>query len=143
MPESGPQAAPPRRRLLVVDDDPLITRSLERVLLALEPQFEIAVAQSGIEALYSLAQARFDAVITDLHMPGLSGTEWLTRLRREHPETLCVVHSSQIESFGEDEVRRLVHAAFGKPTSPQKLIDGLRCLWLLRGSAPQPALRSA
>jgi len=129
--------------VLLVDDDALITRSLGRALVALQPNFEIEVAESAAEALHALARAPFDALITDLQMPGLSGTDWLVRLRREHPEVPCVVHSSQLESFGEDEVRLLSHAAFGKPTSPQALIDALEQMWVLFGRAAQLDLRSA
>ena len=143
MPASGPQAAPRKRRILLVDDDVVITRSLARALHALSSAFEIETATSGAEALNALSDARFDAVITDLQMPGLSGTDWVARLRGEHPELLCLVHSSQLESFGEDEVRRLAHACFAKPTSPQALIAALEHLWALRGELTHLGLRSA
>ena len=143
IPASGPKAAPALRRILLVDDDPMVTRSLERALGALRPDLEIRTAPSGERALTVLAEAPFDAVITDLNMPGLTGLVWLEKLRRENPTLLCVTHSSQLESFGEDEVRRLSHATFAKPAHAHALLEAIDRLLLLRSIAAHAGLRSA
>jgi two-component system response regulator YesN len=142
IPASGPRAAAPLLRVLLVDDDYLLTRSLRRVLMALRPDLTIHVASSANEALDVLATSAFDAIITDLSMPGLSGLDWLERLQHDYPELPRLIHSSQVESFGEDEVRRLSHAAFAKPARASELLGALElAAWL---SAPvQPGLRSA
>lgn len=112
-----------------MDDDALITRSLTRALRTLSDRLHVEVAHSGAEALVALERAAFDAVITDLQMPGVSGVEWLRQLRRAHPQLPCLVHSSQLESFGEDEVRRLAHATLAKPASLPMLLDALQRVW--------------
>jgi DNA-binding NarL/FixJ family response regulator len=75
-------------------------------------------------------------------MPGLSGLDWLERLQHDYPELPRLIHSSQVESFGVDEVRRLSHAGFAKPARASELLGALElAAWL---SAPvQPGLRSA
>ncbi|MGC4091821.1 MAG: response regulator [Polyangiaceae bacterium] len=143
IPASGRKAAAPQLRVLLVDDDFLNTRSLRRALLALRKNLEIEAVHSADEALQALSTQRFDAVITDLHMPGLSGIDWLVRLRTEHPNLLCVVHSSQLEAFGEDEVIRLSHVALAKPARPQELLDALECVWAFRSPTAQAGLCSA
>ena len=143
MPASGPQAVATPRRVLVIDDDALLRRSLARVLGALRPELQIHTASSGAHALEVLATQAFDAVITDLQMPGISGLAWLERLHHEHPELPCLVHSSQLESFGEDEVRRLCHAAFAKPVKTQLLLDALDSTWSQRLESTHAGLRSA
>jgi len=74
-------------RLLVVDDDEdnrqLLRRMLER------QGYVVALAASGPECLELLERDRFDLVLLDVIMPGLSGFEVLSRVR-EHPDMRSV-----------------------------------------------------
>ncbi len=62
-------------RLLVVDDDPGLRQSL-RLLLA-DDGHEVADAADGARALARAAAEPFDAILCDVRMPGMSGTEFL------------------------------------------------------------------
>ncbi len=74
----------PQRRVLVVDDDPLVLRSLTRVLAR---DFEVASARNGREALDLVrAGGTFDAMLCDLMMPELSGIELHEMLAQDDPE---------------------------------------------------------
>ena len=68
-----------RPKILVVDDEPAVQQALSRAF-ALE-RYEVEVARDGGEALEALAAARFDAVVLDVTMPGVSGLEVCRRLR--------------------------------------------------------------
>jgi two-component system response regulator MprA len=68
-----------RPRILVVDDEPAVQQALSRAF-ALE-RYEVALAGDGVEALDALAAERFDAVVLDVTMPGLSGLEVCRRMR--------------------------------------------------------------
>jgi PAS domain S-box-containing protein len=73
-----------QRRVLVVDDDPLVLRSLTRVLAR---DFEVASARNGREALDIVrAGGTFDAMLCDLMMPELSGIELHELLEKDDPE---------------------------------------------------------
>lgn len=73
-----------QRRVLVVDDDPLVLRSLTRVLAR---DFEVASARNGREALDLVrAGGTFDAMLCDLMMPELSGIELHELLEHDDPE---------------------------------------------------------
>ncbi|MDV3251620.1 response regulator [Devosia sp. BK] len=63
-------AMAPRKKVLLVEDEAMIAVFLEGVLT--EAGFETATAYGGAAALDLLASAypRFDAVITDIHLPG-------------------------------------------------------------------------
>jgi signal transduction histidine kinase/ActR/RegA family two-component response regulator len=84
--------ARPRRRLrlLIIDDDPILLRSL-RDVLEQDGQFVTAAADgaSGIAAFEAAhAQGRgFDAVITDLGMPGLDGRRVAHAIKQTSPPT--------------------------------------------------------
>jgi len=78
------EGAGPQRRVLVVDDDPLVLRSLTRVLAR---DFEVSSARNGREALDLVrAGGTFDAMLCDLMMPELSGIELHELLEQDDPE---------------------------------------------------------
>ena len=73
-----------QRRVLVVDDDPLVLRSLTRILAR---DFEVAAARNGREALDLVrAGGTYDAMLCDLVMPELSGIELHEVLTHDDPE---------------------------------------------------------
>src|SRR5258708_25824880 len=83
---------PPRgslTRVLVVDDA-LAARRLLSILLG-PPDYYCAMASNGEEALLTLQREPFDAVISDLQMPGMSGMELLSEVRRRHPHVAFLV----------------------------------------------------
>ncbi|MFO1486954.1 MAG: sigma-54 dependent transcriptional regulator [Verrucomicrobiota bacterium] len=75
-----PLNEPPR--LLIVDDDPG-QRSLLNSFLRSQG-FETETADSGTRALELLRSKKFNMMISDVRMPGLSGLETLRLARREH-----------------------------------------------------------
>ena len=76
-------------RVLAVDDEAAASRLLSLILAA--PAFQCTTASNGEEALVALQREHFDAVISDLHMPGMSGMELLTEVRRCHPHVAFLV----------------------------------------------------
>jgi cyclic di-GMP phosphodiesterase len=84
---SSEQQRPPR--VLAVDDESAAYKLLSLILAA--PAFQCMTASSGDEALLVLQREDFDAVISDLHMPGMSGMELLAEVRRLHPHTAFLV----------------------------------------------------
>jgi len=84
-------------RVLVVDDDRL-NREIARD--ALGGSAEIVSCASGEAALEELRRQPADLVLSDLTMPGISGTDLLERLRREHPGTdfVLLTGNASVES---------------------------------------------
>lgn len=86
----SPEAPPGSARCLVVDDDPLVRRSLCRVLLA--QGMEPIEAESGEAALALLmADRSIPLVITDLYMPGMDGLTLVREVRSRCPDTAVLV----------------------------------------------------
>jgi DNA-binding response OmpR family regulator len=65
---------------LVVDDDPAIRTMFARSLSELG---EVDVAEGGKQAISLLADMRYEAVLLDLHMPGIDGFAVLEALAKE------------------------------------------------------------
>lgn len=68
--------------VLVVDDDPQVRTALSRLLR----DFAVTLAASGAEALALVQSRRFDRILLDLAMPGMSGMETHQALQRTAPD---------------------------------------------------------
>jgi response regulator RpfG family c-di-GMP phosphodiesterase len=79
----------PAVRVLAIDDESSARKLLSLILGP--PAFECATASGGEEAIEILRHARFDVIISDLHMPGISGMELLAKVRRRYPHMAFVV----------------------------------------------------
>ena len=78
-------------RIIVADDQASVREGLV-VLLDLLPDIDVvAAAATGQEALDLAAEHRPDAILLDLHMPGMDGTEAARLLTARHPEIAIVV----------------------------------------------------
>lgn len=76
--------AAPRPRVLVVDDEENLRASLGQILAF---EFDVTVCAGGAEALALIdGGARFDALLVDLMMPGMSGMDLHARLAERAPE---------------------------------------------------------
>lgn len=81
-----------RGRLLVVDDDDDILLLMRMVLT--EAGWQVSATSSGHEAINWLIEDEFDVVVTDLHMPGISGLGVVEFLTENSPDTGVVVVTS-------------------------------------------------
>ena len=86
---------PVRARVLVVDDE-VSARSALATLLR-DEGFAVDVAADGSEALERVTALAPDVVLTDLHMPGLTGVELLARTKEIAPETIVVLMTARAE----------------------------------------------
>jgi CheY-like chemotaxis protein len=76
--------AEPKGRILVVEDDQLNRQMFARTLQSVG--FSVDVAANGVEALRHIGTGRYDAVVSDVMMPGMDGFE-LLRAIRSNPTT--------------------------------------------------------
>ncbi len=99
--------------LLIVDDDTLIRNMLHDVLSA---SHECHTADRAEQALAYLEIETYDAVLTDLSMPGLSGREILNYVQEKHPATPVIVISGNPEGgYGKEVIEMGAFAFFAKP----------------------------
>lgn len=102
--------------LLIVDDDNLVRDTLHELLSA---SHECHTADRAEQALAYLDVETYDAVLTDISMPGLSGRELLKYIQAKHPATPVIVISGMSE---EADAREFIDAgAFAYFSKPFKL----------------------
>jgi response regulator RpfG family c-di-GMP phosphodiesterase len=83
------------RTLLLVDDEENITSALVRLLR--RDGYNILRANSGEAGLELLAQNDVGVIISDQRMPGMSGVEFLSKVRDAYPDTVRIVLSGYTE----------------------------------------------
>jgi CheY-like chemotaxis protein len=137
-----------RERILVVDDDELVRMSLEGLLRA--AGYVVSIAPSAATALDSIRQERPDLILLDLTMPGLSGWDFLGRLREARLLTGVPIVAHTGEDVDPERLRRegftgylpktarleqilcTVRTALDSTTSPVPVwlhsCDGKRCI---------------
>jgi NADH-quinone oxidoreductase subunit E/NADP-reducing hydrogenase subunit HndA len=76
-------------KVLVVDDEPVVTRSAERVLNA--EGYIVERAHNGREAMLMTEQDHYDLLLTDLRMPEMDGISLIRLMRQSRPSTGVVV----------------------------------------------------
>ena len=80
------------RRILVADDNLTHQRLLSTMLQG--AGFAVEVASDGKEALKTALAAKFDLIITDQNMPGLTGEQLAALLHRFRPGTPLILLSA-------------------------------------------------
>ena len=77
-------AASRRGKVLVIDDEPMVARSLGRVL---EPEHDVTIVLSAGDAHRRVtAGERYDVILCDLMMPQMTGMDLYAEFLRTHPE---------------------------------------------------------
>lgn len=128
---SSPSIATEARlpRVLVVDDEAMILRLMTR---ALSSEFEVATAQSVDKATHILAGASFDALISDVRMPGRTGIDLLAYVENVLP-TLAkrfLFVTGGADGFSE-ALFRSARPVLQKPFSVDELRAAVRSLLLI------------
>ncbi len=80
--------------ILVVEDHPLFVQSLVR-LLRDRGGYSVSSVGSGEEALQQL-DGKFDLVLIDVSLPGMSGIDLLDEIREKRPQLPCLMVSGHV-----------------------------------------------
>lgn len=109
--------------VLLVDDEPAIVAALRRTLRG--RGYRILGATGPMEALDLLAAESVDLVVSDIDMPGMSGLDLVSRIRREHPGVVRMLLTGRgtldaaLRAINDGEVHRFLT----KPWDDDELRD--------------------
>jgi signal transduction histidine kinase len=76
-------------QILVIDDEAAIREVVQRLLS--HEGYDVTAARDGAAGLALASERHFDAVITDVRMPGLSGLQLLGEIKRSNPNSVVVL----------------------------------------------------
>jgi len=109
------------KRILFIDDEPLVLQGLKSTLYRRRKDWDLSFAEGGAAGVELMRQEPFDAIVTDLRMPGVDGLAVLKEARLRLPAALRLVFSG---STDERQTVRLISIAqqyLSKPCEPGRL----------------------
>jgi two-component system response regulator RegX3 len=122
--------------VLVVEDEESISDPLSYLLR--QEGFEVAVAETGPDALVEFDRSGADIVLLDLMLPGLPGTEVCRALRSRSSVPIIMLTAK------DGEIDKVVGLELGaddyvtKPYSARELVARIRAVLRRRGDAAEP-----
>lgn len=121
----------PKIRVAVIEDEAGIRETL-LTLLYMEEELEVVKAfETGETALAYLEKKPVDVLLFDIHLPGISGTDVVAKLKLRHPTTMqCMALTNYDDA--ESAFAALKAGATGyilKGTEPQKLVEAIKDIY--------------
>jgi DNA-binding NtrC family response regulator len=112
-------------KILVVDDDPLVLRGFEEILM--REGLEVVSVGDGQEALRQIETTSFDLVLTDLVMRDVHGLAILKKTQQCQPDAIVIVISGFASTHSAIEALRLgAYDYLMKPCEDSELILRVR-----------------
>src|SRR5437867_12548517 len=100
----GKRRAMNQPRVLIVDDDRALLQALPETLRLRMEGVRVDTADSAAAALDRITAQDYDAIVTDIKMPGMDGLDLLAEIRTHRPDTPTLM----ITGHGEHDL--VVHA---------------------------------
>jgi len=111
----------PAARILVVDDDPMIRNMLNEIL---QPKsYQVDLSEGSGDALEKLIDFKYQLLLLDANLPGISGFELLKYCKKHHPHMEIIMITGNPEL--DDAISTVKDGAFdyiAKPFSIEKLL---------------------
>lgn len=102
------------QKILVIEDEPTLARLLSYNLT--QEGYETKVVDHGSDGLQAALQHRFDLIVLDIMLPGMSGFEILTKLRQKGNKTPVIILTAR--NAEEEVVQGLKYGADDYITKP-------------------------
>lgn len=115
----GSIGEPAPRRVLVVDDEESIRNAIGKFLKS--RGYDVGVAENGDAALELLQHERYDALLCDVRMPGMSGTEVVPRAMELRPDLAVLMLTAVNDAPTATDA--LAHGAMDYLMKPVELDD--------------------
>jgi CheY-like chemotaxis protein len=130
---------PYARTLLLLDDEVNIRSSIKRVLR--NRGYNLLAASSAQEAFDVLAKSEVGVVLCDQRLPGISGTEFLSRVKVMYPSIVRIVLSgyTDLQTVTDAVNRGSIFKFLTKPWEEEELLDALEEAFDAFDAGRQPA----
>ena len=123
------------KKVLVVDDDPVVGKSFDRVLAP--KGYAVIHATSAAEALTKIAREEYDAVYTDIRMPGMDGLWLAGELKATRPWLPVVIVTGYGSDANESRAKQIGVSGFlRKPLSPDMIEESVSHVAVRPAAAP-------
>ncbi len=112
--------------ILIIDDNEEILNIFKQLLV--NEGYGVSAAGSGIAGIELFKRKRFDLVITDICMPGMSGFDVVENIKDNIMIVPVILMSSDYLPVGTDNVRKLgVNAIISKTVNDHDFCELIKC----------------
>jgi CheY-like chemotaxis protein/predicted regulator of Ras-like GTPase activity (Roadblock/LC7/MglB family) len=113
-----------KKHVLIVDDAKDIVFLLMQSLKRLGPEYEITTATNVVAALEQIQKQKFDLVLTDYMMPGMTGVDLAQAVRKISPDTQVVLMTAHDSRGMRDTIETLQLGGYvGKPFTVPEILE--------------------
>ncbi len=110
------------KRVLFVDDEENLLNGLKHMLHRMRSSWHMSFVTGGEQALSLMEdEPEYDVVVSDLHMPGMHGAEFLKHVCEKFPEVIRIVLSGNLGAESLTEAAGVAHQILAKPCDPDHL----------------------
>jgi two-component system chemotaxis response regulator CheY len=109
------------KRLLIVDDSKVSRMLIRSHILAKHPEWVIAEAACGEDAIALVDDDRPDYCTMDINMPGMLGTDAAEQILAKYPLIKIVIFSANIQETHQERARSLGTLLVAKPVTEKSI----------------------
>ncbi len=124
-------------RIMIVDDDPMILAGANRLLYK---YFKIFTFEDPMKALKSLeTDGPFAVVVSDMHMPGIDGISFLSKVKERSPDTVRMMLTGDsdlqtaVDAVNEGHIFRFMTKPCDGKTLANSILVGIQQHQLITG----------
>ncbi|NEQ68915.1 MAG: response regulator [Symploca sp. SIO1B1] len=112
------------KQILIIDDEYRI-REVTKISLEMMAGWKVSTASSGSEGLAIAQSQQLDAILLDMMMPELDGTETLARLQANSTtqQIPVLLLTAKAQTIGRNQLQEGVQAVIEKPFDPLQLAN--------------------
>src|SRR5580704_17174503 len=129
------------KNILFVDDEPLVLKGLARMLFPLRAEWQMTFVTSGTQALDEMAKTAFDVLVTDMRMPGVSGSLLLAEISNRYPDVIRIVLSGICDREEALSSVAGAHQFLAKPCDASVLKQAVERALSVRGELSNGAMK--
>jgi len=129
-------------RIIFVDDEPRVLDGIRRFLYPMRDEWYLKFAGSGFQALEIMSRNPFDVIVTDVRMPGMDGTELLSRVRELYPGVVRIILSGQSDRDLTLKAAVSAHQYLSKPCDAESLKLTIMRAVALKATFTDPSLQA-
>jgi DNA-binding NarL/FixJ family response regulator len=114
-------------KVLVADDHAVVRRGLRQILSETPDILVAGEAATAAEVMSLARDQRWTVIVLDISLPGATGLQLLSEVRRERPETpVLILTAHPEEQYAVRAIRAGAAGFLSKETAPDKLIEAVR-----------------
>ncbi len=116
---------PFEKKILIVDDEDLMRQSTALILHS--HGYDVADVPDGRAALHALQQTRYDLILLDLVMPGISGLDLLPKIHSLDPNVTVLIFAADVPAnIHEAAVLLGAQGFIYKPAEPEEIVQKIQ-----------------